>query len=85
MNYPALIVAVGVVGIGAYLVINSTSQSGGSCAWYDIACQLGSAADTATNEINTILIILGLIVVAVIGLLAFGPSTQHLAGAAALL
>jgi hypothetical protein len=85
MNYPALILAVGVVGIGAYLVINSTSQSAGSCAWYDLPCQLASVADQATNEINTALIIIGLIVVAIIGLLAFGPSTQHLAGAAALL
>lgn len=90
MNYPALILVAGALIIGGYLVYHSTSATPGACSgdWTDYinpACILETATTTVTNEANTLLIILGLIAVAVVGLLAFGPSTQHIArGASAL-
>ena len=90
MNYPALILVIGALIIGGYFVYNSTSQSSSACGgtWTDYinpSCWLGNAVDATTNEINTVLIILALVVVAVVGLLAFGPQTGHIArGASAL-
>lgn len=89
MNYPAIILAVGALIIGGYFVYRATSQTSSACSgdWTDYfnpACILGNAASQVSNELNTILIILGLVVVLVIGLLAFGPSTQHIARGASL-
>jgi ABC-type phosphate/phosphonate transport system permease subunit len=86
MKTAIIIGVVGAVAIGAYFVINSTTaQTGSACSgdWTDYvnpACALENVASRATSEINTILLILAVVVVAVVGLLAFGPSTGHLAG-----
>jgi hypothetical protein len=84
MNYPAIILAIGALIIGGYFVYRSTSQTSSACSgdWTDYfnpACIVGSASAQFTNELNTVLIILGLVVVLVIGLLAFGPQTGHIA------
>lgn len=89
-KYVGITLAVGVVAIGAYFVINSTRAQTSECAgdWTDAinpACWVQSGVTTATSEINTILIILAVVVILVVGLLAFGPQTQHIArGATAL-
>jgi cytochrome bd-type quinol oxidase subunit 2 len=101
MRYAGLALAVGVVALGAYLVINATSkpteQTSSACAgdWTDYinpACIIGgvtstasNAANMAANELNTILIILAVVAVAVVGLLAFGPQTGHIARGAGAL
>ncbi len=79
----------GVLAIGAYFVYSATSsptnQTGSACAgdWTDYvnpACWITGAqanfsneVNTGTNEINTVLIVVALLVVLVVGLLAFGP------------
>lgn len=97
---PLLLIG-GAVVIGGYFVYQSisrpTDQTSSYCSgdWTDAinpACWLGGiqdeesdAVNTATNEINTILIVLAVVVILVVGLLAFGPQTQHIArGASAL-
>jgi hypothetical protein len=84
MKYAGIALLVGVLALAAYLVINSTSQKPSECAgdWTDYVnplCLLSTYSTAATNELNTILIIVAAVVVAVIGLLAFGPQTQHIA------
>lgn len=95
-----LTLVVGVVAIAGYFIYKAISQptdvTSSSCAgdWTDYinpACWVGGVfstvsneVNTATNEINIILIVVGLVVVAVVGLLAFGPGTKHLVGLAAL-
>lgn len=84
MNYVWLTLAVGAVGIGAYLVINST-QGGGSCTggildYINPVCWLSNA----TSELNTVLIILALVIVAVVALVSFGPGGEHITRAASL-
>lgn len=89
-KYVGIVAVVGIVGIAAYFVISSTSTKSTECAgdWTDSlnpACWVQSGVSAATGEINTILIILAVVVVLVVGLLAFGPQTQHIArGAGAL-
>jgi hypothetical protein len=97
---PLLLIG-GAVVVGGYFVYKAvsqpTDQSSDYCTgdWTDAInplCWLGGVQDeasntinTATNEVNTVLIILGVVLVLVIGLLAFGPQTQHIArGASAL-
>lgn len=86
--------------IGGYFVYKATSApvniQTDACAgdWTDYinpACWLGGAqaslsneVNTATNELNTVLIILAVIIILVIALLAFGPGTEHIGRAAAL-
>lgn len=101
MKYLVPVLAVGGLAVAGYFVYKSvsapTNQTSSSCSgdWTDYvnpACILGgitssasNAVNTATNELNTILIILAIVAVLVIGLLAFGPQTQHIArGAGAL-
>lgn len=101
MKYGGLIVAGGALAVAGYFVYNATSQptnQSGDCDysnWYDYinpVCLLSSGSATvsnsenaATNEINIVLIIVAALIALVIGLLAFGPQTQHLArGASAL-
>lgn len=95
MKYLFPVLAVGGLGIGGYFVYRAiskpTDQTSDACSgsvfdYINPSCILGSAADTAsnaanavTNEINTILIILAVVAILVIGLLAFGPQTQHIA------
>jgi hypothetical protein len=81
-----IVLVVGVLAIAAYFIISSTSASSSECSgdWTDYfnpACYAAAISD----EFNTVLIIVAVAVVLIVGLLAFGPSTQHLAGAAALL
>jgi Na+/H+ antiporter NhaC len=87
-----IILLVGVVAIAGYFIYNSTSQASSSCSgdWTDYfnpLCWFGNAVDNAENEVNRILIIVALVIVAVVGFLAFGPQTGHLTtlGSAALL
>lgn len=84
LNSAQLLFAVGIVGIGAYFVINSTSNSSGDCTGISALnpfCYVSSAVDNAENEVNTILIIVALVIVLVVGLLVFGPQTGSIAGA----
>ena len=90
-----LIIVGGVVLVGGYFVYKAISKptdiTSGSCAgdwtdyinpacWYGGAsAEIANASNAFTNELNTILIIVGLVVVAIIGLLAFGPQTEHIA------
>jgi len=89
-KYVGITLAVGVVAIGAYFVIHATQTQTSECSgdWTDAlnpACWVQSGVSTATSEINTILIILAVVIILVVGLLAFGPQTQHIAkGAGAL-
>ena len=92
---------VGVVVIGGYFVYKSISapvqQQTTGCSgdwtdyinpgcWYSgLTTGLSNEVNTATNEINTILIILAVVAVLLVGLLAFGPQTAHIAGAAKFL
>jgi hypothetical protein len=83
-KYVGIVAVVGVVAIGAYFVIHSTSQQTSECAgdWTDAinpACWVQAGTSAATSEINTILIILAVVVILVVGLLAFGPQTSHIA------
>jgi hypothetical protein len=101
MKYLVPVALVGVVAVGGYFVYKAisqpTNQTASACSgdWTDYlnpACILGgvassasNAANTLTNEVNTILIILAIMIILVVGLLAFGPQTQHIArGAGAL-
>jgi hypothetical protein len=91
MNTGTIVIAVGVLAIAAYFIYNATQSSGDSSsagcsgiAWIDAVnpfCYVSEAASGVSNEVNTILIILALVVVLVVGLLAFGPQTQHIARA----
>ncbi len=90
MNTGTILVAVGVLAIAGYFIYNATQSSDESSAgctgisWIDAVnpfCYLSQAASGVTNEVNTILIIVALVVVLVVGLLAFGPQTGHLAKA----
>jgi len=90
----------GALAVGGYLVYRSTSQptniQADACAgdWTDLInplCWASSASasvsnevNAASNELNTVLIILAVVVILVIALLAFGPGTEHLARGAAL-
>lgn len=100
MKYPEIILIAGALIIGGYFVYQATSQptsqSSSECAgdWTDyfnpacwfggLSATLSNEANTATNELNTILIILGLVAVLVVGFLAFGPQTSHIARTAGL-
>lgn len=97
-DYVPLLLVGGIVVAGGYLIYQSTSQptdeTGGYCNqdWTDYfnpLCWASGAAATAqntensiSNELNTVLLILGAIVVLIVALLAFGPQTSHIAGAA---
>lgn len=84
LNSAQLLFAVGIVGIGAYFVINSTSNNTDTCTGISAInpfCYLGNAVDNAENEVNTILIIVALVIVLVVGLLVFGPQTGSIAAA----
>jgi len=90
---------IGAVGIAAYFIVsavNAPTEQTGTCDfsnWYDyvnpvclfsnLDAKVSNATNTVTNELNTVLIIVGVVVVLVIGLLAFGPSTEHIARGAA--
>ena len=83
----AIVATVGILGIGAYFVYNSTSQQSQFCNgnWTDYVnplCWLSSSYTAGTNEFNAILIILATLIVLVVALFAFGPQTPHLAKAA---
>ena len=81
MDTGTIIVAVGVLAIAGYFIYNATQNAACAGDWTDYfnpACWLSGA----TSELNTILIIVALVIVLVIGLLAFGPQTSHIAGAA---
>jgi hypothetical protein len=90
MKYVGITVAVGTLALIGYFLYKSTNTTASACsgAWYDSinpACLLEGATAQVSNELNTVLIILGVLVAVVVGLLAFGPSTQHIArGAGAL-
>jgi hypothetical protein len=86
MKTALIIGAVGVVAIGAYLVINSTHSSDSECSgtWTDNlnpACWISSASNAITSEANTLLLIVGGFIVLIVALLAFGPGTKHIASA----
>jgi hypothetical protein len=77
-----IVLAVGVLAIAGYFIYNAT-QSGSACSGgiFDAinpACLLSGVS----SEVNTLIIVLGVIIVLVVGLLAFGTQTGHLAGAA---
>lgn len=94
----AISAAVGVLAIAAYFVYQATSaptnQTGSSCSgsWTDYinpACwltgaqaQVSNDINAGTNEINTILIIVGVVVLIVVGVLAFSPNGASLASVA---
>ena len=100
MNGALIAIGAGVVLVGGYFVYKSTSlptdATASACAgdWTDYinpACWLGgaqaevsNAANQFSNELNTVLIILAVVVILVIALLAFGPGTEHLARGAAV-
>lgn len=100
MNSALIVLGAGVVLVGGYFVYKATSLSteatASACAgdWTDYinpACWLGgaqaevsNAANQFSNELNTVLIILAVVVVLIIGLLAFGPGTEHLVKGASL-
>jgi hypothetical protein len=84
LNSAQLLFAAGIVGIGAYFVINSTSNNSSDCSGIEAInpfCYVQSLLGSAENEVNTVLIIVGLVIVLVVGLLAFGPQTGSIAGA----
>lgn len=86
-KYVGITLVVGVLAIATYFIFESTSQTTEECAgdWTDNfnpACWVAGATTTVTNELNKVLLILGAVAVIVVGLLAFGPSTGHIAGAA---
>jgi len=97
-NYLPVILAGGIVVAGGYLIYQSTSQptdeTGGYCnqdwtdyfnplCWFSgLTASAQNTENSITNELNTVLLILGAIVVLVVALLAFGPQTSHIAGAA---
>lgn len=86
-RWGSVAVIIGALAIAAYFVVNSTDQSTdcSGISAFNPACWLSSITNTVTNEANTILIIVALVIVVVVGLLAFGPQTQHIArGASAL-
>jgi hypothetical protein len=66
---------VGLLAVSAYFIINATS-TGSDCTgtWTDLFNPSCWAA-AGSAEINTILIILAAVVIIVVGLVAFGPST----------
>lgn len=86
-----IILAVGLVAVAGYFLVNATSSTATECNgdWTDYfnpVCWVSSASAYASNEINTILIILGVVVVLVIALIAFGPqSSRAIAATGALL
>jgi hypothetical protein len=87
LNTAQIVFVVGVLAIAGYFIYNSTSQTPSSCAgdWTDYFnpfCIFGNIASNAENEVNTLVIIVALVIVAVIGFLAFGPQTGAIAGAA---
>ena len=83
-----LALAVGVVAVAAYFIYQATSQptnaTGSSCAgdwtdyvnpacwWTGATATVSNEVNTATNEVNIILIVVALVVVAVVALLEFG-------------
>jgi hypothetical protein len=91
------VLLVGGIAVGAYFVINAvsqpTQQTGSFCNgdWTDyfnplcwvsaLGASSSNTIDTATNEANTVLIIVAVVVVLVVGLLAFGTQTPHIAKA----
>jgi hypothetical protein len=90
VNTGTIVVAVGVLAIAGYFIYNATQPSGNSSAgctgvdWLDAInpfCYASEAASGISSEVNTVLIVLALVVVLVVGLLAFGPQTGHLAKA----
>jgi len=89
MKTAGIVLVVGVLAIGAYIVVTSTSGSTSSyCSgdWTDYfnpLCWGGNLLSGVTSEINTILIIVAAVIIIVVGLLAFGPSSGAVAGHAA--
>lgn len=56
-----------------------------ACFLSGILATDANAADAVTNEVNTILIIVAVVIVLIVGFLAFGPETEHIAKSAASL
>jgi hypothetical protein len=79
-----LVLAVGVVAIAGYFIYTATQSNectGSIWDYVNPACLFSGV----TTEVNTVLIVVGVVIVAVIALLAFGSQTSHLtnlAGAA---
>lgn len=77
-----LVLAVGVVAIAGYFIYqatqNSSACSGGVTDYFNPYCWFSGVA----SEANTLIIVIAVVIVLVIGLLAFGTQTGHLAGAA---
>jgi hypothetical protein len=85
----ALVGVVGAVAVGGYFIYKATSaptdQTGNACAgdWTDyvnpvcwlsgVSAEASNTVNSATNEINTILIVVGIVIVLLVALLAFGP------------
>ncbi len=90
-----IVVVGGAVLLAGYFVVNSTDQTSEYCSgstglpsWTDLVnpiCWYSSSANATSNELNTILIILAIVIIAVVGLLAFGPQTGHIARATSAL
>jgi hypothetical protein len=94
VNTATGVIIVGAIAVGAYFVINSTSQPTNQGSDFDISdpstwlspitSPISDAVNVATNEVNTILIILAFVVVGIIALLAFGPGGEHISKAASV-
>jgi hypothetical protein len=94
MNTATGVIIVGAIAVGAYFVINATAQPTDQSCNFDLSdpttwlcpftSPISNAVDTATNELNTVLIILAVVVLGVIALLAFGPGGGHVTKAASL-
>jgi hypothetical protein len=98
VNTATGVAIVGGVAIAAYFVFDAisqpTQQTGSFCNgdWTDYInplcwiSSLGAASsntiNTATNEANVILILAVVLIIAVVGLLAFGPESKHVVGGA---
>ena len=90
MKWPELILVAGALLIAGYFVYNSTSQESQFCNgnWTDYfnpLCWASSSYTAGTNELNTLVIIIGVVAVLVVALLAFGPQTGHIAHTAGAL
>ena len=100
MRTGELVLIGGALALGGYFVYRATSQptdvQASACSgdwtdavnplcWYSgLTASVSNEVNTATNELNIVLIIVAVVVVLVIALLAFGPGTEHIGRAAAL-
>lgn len=86
MGTAGIVLVVGVLGLAAYVVVTSTSGStssycsGGLTDYINPLCWGSNLLTGVASELNTILIILAAVVIIVIALLAFGPSSGAVAG-----